>query len=184
LKLRLFIFLLFNFISLANSKPFTISKNDEAFQIENPKGWEGFYNFMGFPLLFNGAYDQAKGRPSLSVTMTGIEDPGFDSNDLSQSQKNYFDGRKKWLDSRNGTFKKEIPYTQFFTKNKNKVFEIGFEYILDNKSFIEKTFFYFCPSSMVHIKLLMNEAHRSFLPEISKVIQNAKCSKIPSRKSK
>ncbi len=132
---------------------------------------------MGFPLLFNGNFTTESGRPSLSVTVTGVDDPGYSASDLSQSQGHYFESRKKWLESRNGFFKKEIPFKEYFSKNKSKIFSIGFEYILNDKYFIEQTFFYFCPSSMVHLKLLMNEAHRKFIPEINKTIENATCKK-------
>ena len=162
------------------AQTYSISKNNEYFSIETPKGWKTRENFLGFPLLLRGPFDKKDGRSSLSVTMTGVADPGFDISDLKASEEIYYKGRRTWLNKKEGTWKKSLPFEVLKSNDGNKIYTIGFEYIFGEVYFIERTYFYFCPKSMVFLKLLLTQKDATNHMHLLNTIKNAKCVFRPS----
>ena len=162
----------------------TTSKNDCQFLIETPNLWKADKDFLGMPLVFSGPYDNKFGRSSLSVTVTGLQDPGFDPKDLKASESRYFQGRRKWLDAKEGQWLKEFNFENFKSSQGHKIYSIGFQYIFGGKEFSERSFFYFCPESMVHMKLLLTKKDQDKYAEILNIIKKGKCEKVPNKNKK
>ena len=111
-------------------------------------------NLLGLPNVWTTPFVNGKGRSSLSLTVTGANSNGWDSNQLKKTESTYQEGRKNWATERGYEVTGFLPFSS--TKNKNglPMHTIGFSYKINGIEQHEVSVYLEVKSKLVHAKFV------------------------------
>ncbi len=165
--------LIFSFA--AEGKLKKIQVNNENLVIDTPNNWQIAKHFLNSQYTFFGPYKDGR-RPVFSVNKTTLKDYSFNKQQLESSQVNYQSGRKDWLKKNKGRLLRFIPYKEVNWKHIKKVQSIGYNYILLDESFEERTYFFKCAGKVFNYTTLMTlNEKRIYKSVVDKILESTKC---------
>ena len=146
--------------SFAVETKFKLSKSTVKFDV--PKEWQAIDDFAGLPLAILGPDENNldDSRPIITVVDSGVK-AEIDPKVLEKEQGDYEIGRREWLKEYDGKALKFFPYTPVkFNSNRAPassldVHQIGFEYELGGKEFVEHSYYLTCDQKFFFIKTLI-----------------------------
>lgn len=157
----------------AKTKWIKLKKANVAFKL--PKKWKTYKNLLGLPLTMVSPMKK-ESRIVISLTPTGLKKKFLIPDDLKESQKDYRDGRLKYMREINGEILGFFPYETQKWPNVERVHTIGFKYKLGGFSMVERTYYFTCKTQMFHMKSKYREGE---FPKgdktIKKIVESFNC---------
>ena len=148
--------LLFGLIisQVLSAKVIGLAKGLGTYSISIPDNYQYYPTFMGLENVIMAPQDNKLGTSSLSITLTGLPDTKLDSKELSVSQKDYQEGRKKFLAERNLDLIQFIPYALKRNPDGHQIHTVGVVYFSGDKITVDRSFMIECPKSFIHAKFV------------------------------
>lgn len=174
LRLGLGAFLIF----LAGINPEAVAKSltwkTDSFSINVPSGWREVKDLYGIPVTIMGPV-QNKTRAVVQVIPTPLKDIDIKAENAKAFGEKYAEGRHKWLKAQNGKLI-ELLAGRFETlKDGSKMLYAGVSYQMNQKAFIERTFYVSCPKKIFHLKIVQNFELVKDLPESEAIVRSFQC---------
>jgi len=119
-----------------------------------PSQFEYNKEFMGFDHIWMTIHEPVYGRSSLSLTITNSNPDAFDPALLKNTQNDYHEGRKKWVEAKGYQFKAFIPYTFISTSRGHPLHQVGFLYTKNGIDFEERSLYLDLNGEILHFKFL------------------------------
>lgn len=161
-----------NLLIAFNVKAMVVKDERGKVEVNVPKAWRYERNLLGLPHVF--LTNESPVRSTLSLTLTGIEGVKLLGDNLEKTQQDYQTGRKVWADTRNAQNINFIPYSKSENPERIKIHQIGFEYDLAGKRYLEKTYYVECPKSLVNLKLLALKKSEK-IKEAESIVSSLRC---------
>lgn len=126
--------------------------------LDAPEGWQIERDLYGMPIMVLGPERDGE-RAVLSVQHTPIYGMEFDHKLLVKTKKQYYEGRKNFINSMNNDskFLSEIPYRHLRWTNGNDGFEMGFRYESRGITLEEKSIQVNCGNRLFLFKTLSSD---------------------------
>lgn len=160
-KLLLIFLLIFSVNSLVWAETQTLGTAQGRILIPTLKNWELGKNLFGMPFLYFSP--QANGqRSNISFTDTGVN-LEIDLSRLRQNSESYQKIKKDWAKSVGGKISSYHPFKIWKNDQGHAVHEIGVEFIHENNSYLEKSFYVDCRGKLIFAKSLrlkVNQEHQ------------------------
>jgi hypothetical protein len=142
------------FIDVAQAKVLKILDRGGLYTLVVPDDYKYYPKFLGLDHVTMSPQDPSLGTSSLSLTITGIPDSKFNSEELQASQNLYQDGRKKYINERGFKLVDFIPYKLEKTPQGHNIHTVGVVYSNDRKITLDKSYMIECPLSFLHAKFV------------------------------
>jgi len=155
---------------------------NNKFQFHLPPSWKVERDLYGVPIAILGP-ERGGERAVLEVQTTPLRDFTFDHQVSARAQKNYFEGRKKWLSQFDGSqFLSEIPYHKLASEVGLDGSEIGYRYKLRGRQFEERSIQLNCGGSFYLIKGLLSDKNSpQDRVELGKLISDFQCATVSAQ---
>jgi hypothetical protein len=128
--------------------------------IPEKKGWELGKNMFGMPFIYFSPQTNGQ-RSNISFTYTGVT-LEINLAELSKDPDAYKKIKENWAKTVHAKPLVFLPFKKWKNAQGHAVHEIGFEYIHENKTYQEKSFYISCRDQLVFAKSLrlkINEGH-------------------------
>jgi hypothetical protein len=168
----LIILFLFSFHSFAKTETVEMAKNKKI-TLDLNDDWEFVKDLFGVPLTVLGPWEN-ESRPVILYTPTGVNSDKFPEEEF---QKIFLDFRKEkeaWVKSLSGKLVSFEPMTTIKFKNAHGHY-IGAEFIIDDITFSERSFYLFCKKELYSIKWSLRDEHKKYLPELQRIVESFQC---------
>lgn len=174
LRLGLGAFLIF----LAGFNPEATAKSltwkTDSFSIDVPKGWRDVKDLYGIPVTILGPV-QNQTRAVVQVIPTPLKHVDIKLENAKSFGEKYAEGRRKWLGEQKGKLI-ELVGGHFETlKDGSKMLYAGVSYQMNQRAFIERTFYVSCPKKIFHLKIVQNFELVNQLKESEAIVRSFQC---------
>ncbi len=157
------------------ARDLTLTEKGGVYKISFPDNYEYHAKFLGLENVIMSPHDKNLGTASLSIYFTGLEGSNLDPKQLEKTQKEYQEGRKKYVQERNLKLIEFLPYQLKKNSQGYNIHTIGVIYSNATKVTVDKTFMIECPMSFIHSKYVGDVGLVTELPALKK-----KAYRIPS----
>jgi hypothetical protein len=158
---------LFIFLTICLSS-FAASAKDFAINI--PEGWREVKDLYGIPFTLLGPSITPKPRAVIQIIPTDLPPAKMNDTEAVSFGIKYAQGRKSWIKDQDG----EI-YDILTGKFEKDRLVTGFSYRLNQKSFIERTYYVNCAKRLFHLKIILNFENRNQLSESESIVRSFSC---------
>ncbi len=161
MKLLFLLLLIFSTHSLVWAETQTLSTAQGRILIPILKKWELGKNLFGMPFLYFSPQTNGQ-RSNISFTDTGVN-LEIDLSRLRANNESYHKIKNDWAQSIGGKIIAFHPFKIWKNDQGHAVHEIGVEYIHENKSYLEKSFYVDCKGKLIFAKSLrlkLNQEHQ------------------------
>jgi len=156
-----------------NLKNFSV--NNENLKISTPKSWQIAKAFLNSSYTLFGPFENGR-RPVISLNKTELGNYKFDKTALKKTQREYREGRLKWLKRNKGGLLGFIPYKIENWPHVGEVHWIGYNYNLLDNAFEERTYFFKCNKKVFNFSVLMTlKQKKTHLKTIESILRSTKC---------
>lgn len=139
------------FASLVQGSEFIA--HGHKFDFEIPKGWQRIApNKNNF--VIQGPANGGDSHPVLFISNTGLEGASFQSAPMQVTMDAYYEGRKKYIESKGGVLLRFEPYTISRSPASQEFHTVGVDYRLGTETYHEVSQYVSCGGSIFHIKTL------------------------------
>lgn len=140
------------------------------FSIQVPEGWREVKDLYGIPVTILGPSVAPKPRAVIQVIPTKLPPPKMNDTEAASFGMKYAEGRKTWVKEQEGEVYEILPGK--FEKNRMVA---GVSYRLNQKSFIERTYYVNCAKQLFHLKIILNYENRDQLSQSESVVRSFSC---------
>ena len=175
MKLRMALgafFIFFVLPSVALSK--TLVWKDQRFAIDVPEGWREVKDLYGIPVTILGPVKNQT-RPVVQVIPTPLNAVEIKVENAKSFGEKYAEGRYKWLQAQRGKLIELLPGRFETLKDGSKMLYAGVSYQMNQKAFIERTFYVSCPKKIFHLKIVQNFELVNQLQESEAIVRSFQC---------
>ncbi len=120
--------------------------------IPEKQGWELGKDMFGMPFIYFSPRENNQ-RSNISFTNTGV-DLKVNLAELAKDGAGYQNLKKKWASDVQATVQGFLPYKRWQNEQGHTVHEIGFNYLHQGKSYVEKSFYIDCRGRLIFSKSL------------------------------
>ncbi len=140
-------------------------------ELDLPSHWKYERDLFGLPHVFLSPGGTKK--VSVSLTVTGLEAIRLPSHELMKNQDQYQNGRKEWAKRSGAEITSFYPYEK---KMIGKVVshQIGVDYKLRNEEHSERSSFFECSKSLIHMKAVGPKTS-AYFKEALLLMETLKC---------
>lgn len=168
-----FLFLLSGIIA-SPSFAKSLTWKDSTFSINVQDGWKEAKDLYGIPVTLLGPI-RNQTRPIVQIIPTSIDDIAIKPENAKGFGEKYAVGRKDWLSKQNGKLIELLPGRYEVLKSGSKMLYAGVSYQINQKAFIERTFYISCPKKIFHLKIVQNFELVSALKDSEDVVRSFAC---------
>lgn len=144
-------------------------------QIEIPELWQEVTGLFGVQLSLLGPKKNSH-RPVVMIDATDFSKYKFDKVALKKNEREYRTGKEEWLAKMKG---KSISYFPYEVQNRSKdqvIHQVGLQYEIDGKKFVEKSYYVHCGQNLFHLKSLnLLEDDKDYKDDIEKIVSTFSC---------
>ncbi len=168
----LFLLILSSFSAWATVQDFVIQ--DKKISIEVPKDWEAVKNLYGLPLVVLGPWN-SESRPAISFVYTHMTAKIMKPEDLQKNFADFKKDKEDWLKGHAGKLIKFEEATQKIFSKTLKGHFIGSEFVVNDVSFIERSYYLYCNDEVYNVKWSIREEHKKHLKDIETIVGSLQC---------
>lgn len=166
---RLFIFFIFCLNSqVATAKEIAWEKF--RFKVDVAESWRDVKDFYGIPVTLLGPSVPAKPRAVVQIIPTDLPPGKMNLVESVAFGIKYGEGRKKWITEQQGELLELLP-----GKFENGRMTAGVSYRINQKSYLERTYYVNCKKNLYHLKIVLNFENREQLPESENIVRSFAC---------
>lgn len=147
---------------------------DQRFAIDVPEGWREVKDLYGIPVTLLGPVKNQT-RPVVQVIPTPLHAVEIKADNAKGFGEKYAEGRRKWLMAQNGKLIELLPGRFETLKDGSKMLSTGVSYQMNQKAFIERTFYVSCPKNIFHLKIVQNFELVNQLQESETIVRSFRC---------
>lgn len=176
MKLRLALGAFFLFFAGLNPGAWakSLTWKADSFSIDVPNGWREVKDLYGIPVTILGPVEN-KTRAVVQVIPTPLKDVEIKAENAKAFGEKYAEGRRLWLKAQNGKLI-ELLAGRFETlKDGSKMLYAGVSYQMNQKAFIERTFYVRCPKKIFHLKIVQNFELVDQLDKSDAIVRSFQC---------
>ncbi|MFL5783562.1 MAG: hypothetical protein ACJ76H_03060 [Bacteriovoracaceae bacterium] len=144
--------------------------NDVKFSIDVPANWREVKDFYGIPVTLLGPSVSPKPRAVVQIIPTDISPEPMSETDAKAFGEKYSEGRKKWVAEQEGELLELLP-----GKFENGRLVAGVSYKLNQKSYLERTYYVNCKKRLFHLKIVLNFENRDELSQSESIVRSFQC---------
>ncbi len=148
----------------------TVKWKDVSFSVDVPENWREVKDFYGIPVTFLGPSVSPKPRAVVQIIPTEAPSVKIKDDDAKSFGDKYAEGRKRWIAEQKGELLEILP-----GKIDGKFLKSGVSYRLNQKSYLERTFYTSCPKKLFHLKIVLNFENEDELELCEKIIRSFSC---------
>ncbi len=148
----------------------SVNWKDVNFKIDVPEKWREVKDLYGIPVTLLGPSVSPKPRAVIQVIPTDAPPAKMSDDEAKIFGEKYAEGRKEWIKDQNG----EIYDIQAGKFEKDRLIA-GVSYRLNQKSYLERTFYVNCKKRLVHLKIILNYENRDQLTESESIVRSFEC---------
>jgi hypothetical protein len=146
----------------------------DSFFMDVPANWQSMNDFFGVPVTFLDPSKKGSPRATIQVIPTEARTLKLDELELAAFNRSYPERKKAWASKKNAVIHSITPAT-YVDLNKNKTLMASTAFLLDEVSFIEKTYFLNCGQKLYQLKLLAPAGDDGRLKTAENVLRSFKC---------
>ena len=140
------------------------------FSIQLPEGWREVKDLYGIPVTLLGPSVAPKPRAVIQVIPTKLPPAKMNHTEAVAFGIKYAEGRKNWMKDQEGEIFEILP-----GKFEGNRFVAGVSYRLNQKNFIERTYYVNCPKEIFHLKIILNFENRDQLSQSESIVRSFSC---------
>lgn len=162
-----FFVLIFSIFISSASFAEELSHSGHSLFINNPQNWEIGKDLFGIPFILFSPQKNGQ-RSNISFAHTGAE-LELEVSALKKNQKQYQENKKNWAKIHSADIKGFLPYQSYLNHHQHRVHNIGFEYLHQNKHYVENSFYIECKGKVVFsksLRLKSNEEHEAYFKSL------------------
>ena len=141
--------------------------------ISQLQDWELGKDMFGMPYIYFSPQMNGQ-RSNISFTATGVE-TDLDLTTLGKNQETYKKMKLQWLESVSGKAVSFVPYKRWKNSQGHVVHQIGFEYLHEELSYVETSFYVDCRSKLIFSKSLRLKVNHQHQNDFEKLITDMDC---------
>ena len=141
-----------------------------TFKVEVPETWREVKDFYGIPVTLLGPSLPAKPRAVVQIIPTELPPGKMNLQESVAFGIKYGEGRKKWISEQQGELLELLP-----GKFENGRMTAGVSYRINQKSYLERTYYVNCRKNLFHLKIVLNFENREQLPESETIVRSFAC---------
>ena len=166
---RTLFLLLFCFqISPAVAK--TVKWNNVKFKINVPENWREANDLYGIPVTLLGPSVSPKPRAIVQIIPTDAPKVPMSEKDARGFGEKYAEGRKNWVREQGGQIYEILP-----GKFEDGKLSAGVSYRINQKSYLERTYYVNCPKKLYHLKIVLNLENQDELSDCESIVRSFAC---------
>lgn len=166
---RLLIFFIFC-LSLQAASAKELSWNKIKFTVDVPDSWREVKDFYGIPVTLLGPSVSPKPRAVVQIIPTDLPPGKMNDVEAVAFGMKYGEGRKKWIAEQEGELLELLP-----GKFEHGRLTAGVSYRINQKSYMERTYYVNCKKRMFHLKIVLNFENRDQLSESESIVRSFAC---------
>jgi hypothetical protein len=146
----------------------------KTISIDVPAEWETVKELYGMPLSALGPEENGL-RPAMSFSFTGMTKKIMTVEKFQSLFKDFKQTKTKWVNKYKGKllmFEEMTPVT--FSKDIQGHF-IGAEFIVDDITFAERSYYLYCKDEVYHVKWLIRDEQRKHMKDIEQILRSFSC---------
>lgn len=163
------ILLLLNFTA-ASASAKSLFYKDDKFSIDVPKKWREVKDLYGIPVTLLGPSVSPKPRAVVQVIPTSLPHGEMKKEDEKKFGEDYAEGRKRWVKEQGGEILELLP-----GKYEDNRLMAGVSYKLNQKRYLERTYYVNCPKKLYHLKIVLNFENLDSLKESEEIVRSFSC---------
>jgi hypothetical protein len=148
----------------------TVEWKSHKFNIDLPKNWREAKDLYGIPVTLLGPSVSSRPRAIVQVIPTDAPFVKMSEADARSFGEKYAEGRKAWVRAQGGELYETIP-----GKFEEGKLTAGVSYRLNQKSFLERTYYVNCPKKLYHLKIVLNFENKSELSDCESIVRSFSC---------
>lgn len=161
------------FSFMAQAKSLELKKSSGTIFIQEKSDWKLSRDLFGMPFIYFSPESNGQ-RSNISFTDTGAE-LELDINSLSSNQKSYENNKKAWADKVGATPRSFVPYKATVNQHGHRVHSIGFSYVHEGKTYLEKSNYIECRGKLIFAKSLRLQENEKHEKDFSDLIGSLDC---------
>ena len=170
-KIVLIFIFSFNFALAENFK----LAESNSININIPKNWKSVSQLFGVELMFLGPLVKGN-RPVVTISTSSFLGFSIDAEALKKNESSYKEDREKWLGKYNGKSLEYFKYEIKKIKNRNEIHGLGFRYLIEDKEYIERSYYLLCKKNIYHIKtLILSSDEVQYKKPLDEMITSFEC---------
>ena len=140
---------------LISAKEMTLQVKKHSISLDLPESWRIEKNVMGMPLSLWGRVDKAGFRPVLSINVIDRSiAKQFELKSIEEIEKVYRQERQSWFQKHQATSISYIQAHDELIADKYRRYTFGTQYLLGAQRIEEKSYYLFCPTGLVQLKIM------------------------------
>lgn len=173
-------FLVFIYSSIAVAVPISsLTFQDQVIQdkkikIGLPKGWEAVKNLYGLPLVALGPWAN-ESRPAITWMFTGMTKKIMSESEFQKIFVDFKKDKEEWLKGHAGKLVKFEGPTATSFNNKLSGHYIGAEFVVNEISFVERSYYLYCNDEVYNVKWNIREEHLKYSKDIETIVGSLQC---------
>lgn len=148
----------------------SVNWKDVSFKIKVPEDWREVKDFYGIPVTLLGPSVSPKPRAVIQIIPTDLPPAKMSESEAKVFGEKYAEGRKKWINDQSGEIYDILPGK--FEKDR---LIAGVNYRINQKSYLERTYYVNCRKRLFHLKIILNFENRNELPESESIVRSFEC---------
>ncbi len=148
----------------------TVKWKDVKFKITVPENWREANDLYGIPVTLLGPSVNPKPRAIVQIIPTDAPKVPMSEKDARGFGEKYAEGRKNWVREQGGEIYEILP-----GKFEDGKLSAGVSYRLNQKSYLERTYYVNCPKKLYHLKIVLNFENKDELPECESIVRSFAC---------
>ncbi len=159
--------------TLASGKSLELKKNTRSIFIEEKTDWTLGKDLFGMPFIYFSPQTNGQ-RSNISFTDTGA-DLELDLKSISSSQELYRENKKKWAEQVGARIDGFSDFESFTNKHGHSIHKIGFEYVHEDDSYVERSYYIECRGKILFSKSLRLKQNVAHDKDFTELLQSLDC---------
>lgn len=168
-----FLILILFISNFAGAKSLELKKNTRSIFIEEKADWTLGKDLFGMPFIYFSPQVNGQ-RSNISFTDTGA-DLELDIKSISSSQDFYRDNKKKWAEQVGAKIAGFSDLESFTNKHGHQIHKIGFDYVHEEDSYVERSYYIECRGKILFSKSLRLKQNVSHDKDFTDLLQSLDC---------
>ncbi len=148
----------------------TVAWKNIKFEITVPYKWREAKDLYGIPVTFLGPSVGSKPRAIVQIIPTDAPDIKMSVQDARGFGEKYAEGRKNWVREQGGEIYDVLP-----GKFEDGKLTAGVSYRINQKSYLERTYYANCAKKLFHLKIVLNFENKNELSDCESIVRSFSC---------
>ncbi len=148
----------------------TVEWKNVKFEIDVPEDWRAANDLYGIPVTILGPSVSSKPRAIIQIIPTDAPSVKMSEKEARSFGEKYAEGRKSWVRELGGEIYEILP-----GKFEEGKLTAGVSYRLNQKSYLERTYYVNCPKKLFHLKIVLNLESKNQLFKSESIVRSFSC---------